>query len=221
MMTAVRHEERVVQGCLYCYPLAGLQLQHLYQEIHGIRMTLKLRAQVYQILIIRNLPLRKIHAHLLKITYSLPGLWCRRTKNFENLEELVNLALALEKGLAGHHFEENAAQRPHVNARTVYLCAQHHFWCSVPECHHLVGVALKRKSERACQAKVSQLDGLLVVTDEDIAWLDVPVHDATLVAVEKCFHDLLHIVSSLIYVQWISTVLHVFFQIGIEELEDQ
>lgn len=163
-------------------------------------MLVQLRTQASQVLVSTHFPLWKLHAHLFQITNALPRLWSWRAQNFEYFEKLVNLALALEKRLGSDHFEKDAAERPHVDGRTVNLGAKHDFRCSVPKGHDLVSKALQRQAKRPSQSEVSQFYCFLVVTYENVAGFDVPVHYATLVTVKKGFHDLLHIVSCLIYV---------------------
>lgn len=72
-------------------------------------MRLELWADLHQILVSIYFKLWKGHFHLLKIIYSLPSRICRGAQNFEDLEQLVDLTLALEQGLSGHNFVENTS----------------------------------------------------------------------------------------------------------------
>lgn len=73
-------------------------------------MVAHLWTDVHQILVAIDLPLRESHFHLLKITNSLPAFLPWRAQNFEDLEQLVDLALALEEGPSSHHFEKDATE---------------------------------------------------------------------------------------------------------------
>ena len=46
----------------------------------------------------------------------------------EDLEDLVNLGVAREQGLAGAHLSEDAANRPHVDAGRVLSATQKNLW---------------------------------------------------------------------------------------------
>lgn len=60
-----------------------------------------------------------------------------------------------------------------------------------------MSIRFERQAERSGQPEVRDLDRLLVATDKDVAWLDVSVHDSSLMAVEERLqglpHDVLHL----------------------------
>lgn len=143
------------------------------------------------------------------------------SKHLEYSEKLVDLALALEQRPADQDLEENAAHRPHIDGDAVHFRTQHHFWSSIPQRHDLMRVGLERKSKRPCESKISQFDRPPVLTDQNVARLEVPVHNSSLVAVQQCLQDLVHDVLGLAQVHGIPFLVEVLFEVRVEILEDQ
>ena len=88
------------------------------------------------------------------------------------------------------NFKENAAYRPHVDSRRVYLLTKDNFRCSIPKSNYLVCVGLKWEPKGACEPEIGDFD-IEVIIYQNIAWLQVPVHNSSLMAVQNPFKKLL------------------------------
>ncbi len=166
---------------------------------------------------------------------------CSDTDNLpEDLEDLVNLGVAREQGLAGAHLGKDAADRPHVDAGGVLAAAEQNLRGAVPEGDDLVGVGAQGDAERAGQAEVGELEVALAV-DQQVLGLEIAVQDAMAVAVAharaQLAHELLdHTLAEPQSVQLSASALgqrlapaaladgqglHVLLEVEVEELEDE
>ena len=95
-----------------------------------------------------------------------------RAKQPEDLENFVNLGIAGEERVAGDHLRNDRAHRPHVNRARVLLRAEQDLRRTVPERDHLVRVRAQRHSERAREAKISELEAEATTLKKEIAALE-------------------------------------------------
>ena len=80
---------------------------------------------------------------------------------------------------------EDASYGPDVDGRRVRLGAQQNLRRPIPQSNHFMSVTLERQSIGARKAKVGQLDLVFVLVDEDVAWLEVAVHYASLMTMQQ------------------------------------
>jgi len=113
----------------------------------------------------------------------------RGAEHAEDLEDLVDLAVAREQGLARRHLREDAPHAPHVDARAVLPAAEQDLRRPVPERDDFVGVGAQRDAEGAGQAEVGELEVAFFV-DEEVLGLEVAVQDAVGVAVADAVQEL-------------------------------
>lgn len=66
-------------------------------------------------------------AHIRQLAESRPAVFVRCAKDLENLHDLVGLSFTRKQRLAGEHFCENTAHRPHVHGGGVRALAQQQF----------------------------------------------------------------------------------------------
>ena len=102
----------------------------------------------------------------------------------ENQEQLLQFRTPSETRPAGDHLRKNTAGRPHIDGGSVITCTQQNLWRAVPQGNHLTCqvhmVTVQR--ETACEPKVSKFQSL-VVADQNVRRLEVPVHHAGAVTV--------------------------------------
>lgn len=158
-------------------------------------------------------------AHVLDLG---PHLLGGRAEHLEDLEDLVDLRVAGEQGLALRHFGENAPDGPHVDARGVLLAAQEDLRRPVPERDHLVRVRPERHAERPGKPEVGDLQVPLLV-DQQVLRLEVsvqhPVRVAVVDALHELHHELLHHVLAHALALW--NRLHVLLEVHVEKLKHQ
>ena len=82
-------------------------------------------------------------------------------------------------------------------------------------------VRFQWRPEAASQTKIRQLDGLLVLADQQVARFHVSVHYTTSVAVQQGLHDLPQHVFGIADCQRFTTFVQIFFEVLIEVLEDE
>lgn len=97
---------------------------------------------------------------------------CRRAERAEDLENLVDLAVAREDGLAVAHFGKDAADRPDVDACAVLFPAEEHFGGTVPQGDDLVCIGPERHAEGSGKTKIAQLQ-VPVAVDQQVLRLEI------------------------------------------------
>mmetsp|Transcript_36102 Transcript_36102/g.93777 ORF Transcript_36102/g.93777 Transcript_36102/m.93777 type:complete len:558 (-) Transcript_36102:101-1774(-) len=195
--------------------LAGLVHQHALQQVqaqrvqHGQRAGQRLRA-----------PLGEVVLEVRELAHVGPRGLVGGAQHAEDVEDLVDLAVAGEERAAADHLRKDAADGPDVNRRGVVLGAQEDLGRAVPQRDHLVGVRAHGDAEGAREAKVRQLEQVLPLVDEEVLRLEVAVQDPVGMAVRNARHHLVQVVldDGLVLVQvWLQ--LHVLLEVHVQELK--
>ena len=84
-----------------------------------------------------------------------------------------------------------------------------------------MGVSFNGKAESSCQPKISEFDGLAILTNEQILWFEVPVKNPIAVQEDKRLQNLVEEALSLLGRQSSSFLLHVLFQIVLKVFKDE
>jgi len=178
-------EERMLKGSFHRDPLWWLKLHHLGQQVDRFWMAYELMTQFRELLISVDFPLWKTHFHFWKLIRSLPiGLfWC--TQDLKDLKELSYLTFSVEQRLAMRHFIEDATHWPNVDCCTINFFSKKNLRCSVPQCNYFMSIWFERQTKWSCQPEVRDLNCLLIITDKNITWLDISVHNSSLMAVKE------------------------------------
>ena len=100
------------------------------------------------------------------------------TQNLEDLKYLVDFTISHEEWSLLSHFGEDAACGPKVDAKRVMLLTKKDFWAPIPESYDLVSISLDWETKCSGQPKVSEFDGLSILTDEQVLWLEISVEDS-------------------------------------------
>jgi len=137
---------------------------------------------VHDLLITLALPLGKAGLEIWEAGDAGPINLGGRAQDAEDLEDLIDFAVAGEKGFTGGHLGEDATHTPHVDACTVLPAAEQDLRGAVPKRDDLVGVGAKRHAEGPRQPEVGELEVAFLV-DEEVLWLQVAVQDAVGVAI--------------------------------------
>ena len=213
-------KERMSHGHLYTDAAGRLQLHHLGKKVDSLGALLELAAEFDQIFVAVDTPLREGNFHLRQLADALPqAVVAGRTKALEDLEDLADLALTVEQRLPMGQLVQNAADRPHVNTGRVHFATEQDLGRTVPERDNLMCIALEWKAERTSQAEVSYLDFSLALVDQQVGRLQVTVHDAALVAVQKARKDLPDDRASLRNSHRLAAAVEVLLHIEVEKLE--
>ena len=125
----------------------------------------------------------------------------RTAQQVENFEQLFNLRFAGEQGLAEGELSEEAADAPYVDLVGVEVLPEEHLRGSVPESScfstrtlSLLGI-LRRVGHVLLDADAAQCEVadlyLATVTDQDVVWFEVAVHQALRMTEHKSNEDLL------------------------------
>mmetsp|Transcript_13399 Transcript_13399/g.42337 ORF Transcript_13399/g.42337 Transcript_13399/m.42337 type:complete len:230 (+) Transcript_13399:328-1017(+) len=138
----------------------------------------------------------------------------------EDLEELVDLAVARKHGLLGDHFDDDGPDGPHVHGRGVGLRAEEDLGRAVPEGDDLVRERSDGRAERASETEISHLQDA-VLGDEEVLGLEVAVHDAAHVAEGDAAEHLEGEGLDLARLERSVDRVQVPLQVLVEELEDQ
>jgi len=94
-----------------------------------------------------------------------PIVFMRSSKDFENFENLVYLAITHKQGSSLNHLCEDAACRPQIYAQSVRLLSKQDLRAAVPQSDHFVSISLNWQSKSAGKSEVSQLDVLSLGVD--------------------------------------------------------
>lgn len=157
---------------------------------------------------------------------SRPNLIIRRTQVRENEVEHFKLTGCHEKRLELANFEEDAADRPHVNGNRVFGDTEKEFWCPVPNGHHLVSKWAHWNRECSGKSEISQFELLVSLADEDILWFQISVHDPINVASMNGLQNLFQIGFDKERVMWrlgrvLLPALHLLREIALTILENK
>jgi hypothetical protein len=107
----------------------------------------------------------------------------QRAQHLLNYKELVDLRLSGEEGPAVADLPQNAAQRPHVDARPVAGRANEQLWGTVPARRHIVGEWLRVNAHVPCKPEIAEFERVVYRIDQQILRFDVPVKDILAVAI--------------------------------------
>lgn len=212
-------EEGVVQGSLDRDSLRGLHLHHLSQKVHGQGFPLEVLGQLLEFCVALNFPFWESDLHLGEVHDALPVGVGGGAQALEDGEDLADLGVPVEEGLSMGDFEEDAADRPDVDGGAVDLRSEQDLRCSVPESDYLMGITLERKSETSSEPKVCNFDLGAIFGDQDVAGLEVSVHDSALVAVEEPLQELPHDLLGVLHGERTLLLFEELLHVHIEILE--
>mmetsp|Transcript_29447 Transcript_29447/g.80815 ORF Transcript_29447/g.80815 Transcript_29447/m.80815 type:complete len:353 (+) Transcript_29447:448-1506(+) len=156
-----------------------LKLQHAHEQVEAVGVILELGHVMLQSLALHG------RVRLLvvgQICERGPRLVRRVAEHGEDPHQLVGVGRSREERLSGRHLAKDAADRPQVDGRRVFARTHQHVGRAVPQRYHLVRVAAHRDTKRARQAKVCELELLVVLIDEQILRLEVAVQHPPVVA---------------------------------------
>ena len=83
-----------------------------------------------------------------------------------------------------------------------------------------MGVAFERESKRPGETKIRYFDLSLVLVDEEVARLQISVHDPPLVTVEESLEDLPDNGLDMLDPEWLSFLVEILLHILVEKLEN-
>lgn len=83
----------------------------------------------------------------------------------EDLEDLVNLRITGEQGLACAHLGEDTTDRPHIDTGRVLTTAKQDLRRTIPQCDDLVGVSAEWNTKGASETEICQFQ-VAVAVDE-------------------------------------------------------
>jgi len=197
-------------------PLFGLLLPHLPEQVDALRPQGLLQGCLQVGLC---LPLGEGLLELGELLDARPHAVVGSALAPEDLEDLVDLAVALEERLPVSHLDHDAACAPDVYAQVLTLLAQQNLGAALPECDHLVRECLQRELLAACQSEVAQFHVLRGVVDQHVLRFEVSVHDPPFVAVDERQQDLL---SDLLDERQLQgrMCLYLLLEVGVFEIED-
>ena len=182
-------EVRVVDRLLCADASSGVVHEHALQQVQAV-LTENLDAIcVDHLVILLPLPLREAALEVWEGRHTRPVGFGRSAENAEDLEDLVDLGVTREEGLAGSHLGEDAPNGPHVDTGRVLATTKQNFGRAVPESNYFVGVSAERNTEGASQTEIGQLQVALLV-NEQVLRLEVTVQDAVGVAVARALEEL-------------------------------
>mmetsp|Transcript_12080 Transcript_12080/g.30515 ORF Transcript_12080/g.30515 Transcript_12080/m.30515 type:complete len:653 (-) Transcript_12080:267-2225(-) len=179
--------------------LAGLVHQHALQQVqaqrvqHGQRAGQRLRA-----------PLGEVVLEVRELAHVGPRGLVGGAQHAEDVEDLVDLAVAGEERAAADHLRKDAADGPDVNGRGVVLGAQEDLGRAVPQRDHQLRHRRRRDAAFVAlvlrvlpgQPKVAHLE-LPPVVVQDVGGLQISVQDPVLMQVrharEQLEHELLRL----------------------------
>ena len=163
--------------------------EQILQQIHPLLPNHLQRIRTNQLLLRLPLPLGKTTLEIRETRHPGPIRLGRRPQHAENLENLINLAIAREQRFPRRHLGENAADGPHVDAGAVLAATEQDFGAPVPERDDFVGVGAEGDAEGAGEAEVGEFEVAFFV-DEEVLGFQVAVQDAVGVAVASAEEEL-------------------------------
>lgn len=182
-------EVRVVYSLLCADTTSWVVHQHALQQIQAVLSKNLDAVCVDHLVILLPLPLREAALEVWEGRHTRPVGFGRSAEDAEDLEDLVNLGVTWEEGLAGSHLGEDAADGPHVDTSGVLAATEQDFGRAVPESDDLVSVSAERNTESAGQTKIGQLEVAFLV-DEQVLRLQVTVQNTVGVAVARTLKEL-------------------------------
>jgi len=84
-----------------------------------------------------------------------------------------------------------------------------------------MSVGLQRQTKAPCQSEVCNFNESFLVVDQQVAWLEISVHDSPLVAVQKPREYLPQDDSDLVELERHALLVQILLHVHVEELEDQ
>lgn len=144
-----------------------------------------------------------------------PDLGVGSAHRLKDLQELVVVVVAGEKGFFVNDLGEDAADRPNVDRGGAILAAHENVRGPAPEGDYLVGKVLHGDSEGTCQPEIGQLEDSLPV-DEEVLGLQVPVQHLVLMALLNAVQQLEQEAFNLRRVYWAWSSIQQLFQVLVE-----
>lgn len=151
-----------------------------------------------------------------ELGHSRPGLVCWGSVELENLENLIDLRITLEKWLGLNEFREDTPDSPHINTQSILLLPKQNLRSSVPQSLDLVGQRPDRHGKSSCQTEISKFDNIVLWVNQQILGFQISVDNSSLMAMQNPLDQLVH---ECLYDHWRQTVLvliQVFFEIHLE-----
>lgn len=200
--------------------MTRFETHHLVEEIN--RGIVQINAHLFEVFKwVGNPPLREGALEVGQLANSLPRLIAGSAHDFEDFEDLPDLGVPVEQWPLVSHLKEDAADRPHVDRRAIHLLAKKNLRSAVPESDNFMGVRLQRKAEGAGKAEIGELDVRPLGIDEQVARLQISMHDAPLVAVEQPLQELEQELLHAGRRQRPSVLVQVFLQVEVDVLKDE
>ena len=118
-------------------------------------------------------------------------------------------------------FVEDGTNGPHIDSSGVDLATEEDLGGTIPERDDLMRVGLERKTHGARQTKVRNFNLRSLRIDQQVARLEVAMHDPSLVAVQGSLQQLVHDVPHLVRLHRPAQLVQILLHVLIEVLEDQ
>ena len=179
-----------MEGLSSSDPSSWVVLEHFHEQIEAIIIDFFGADQFSQVERAVLRPVDRLEfAHLTNARpLFLSGL---SSHDAEDLLKLGFVAFTAEKHLIYGQLCKNAADRPDVYWSGILVHLQEQLRATVVESHHTLGVRLDGDGKGASETKVTDFDlFVLLSSQENILWLQVPVDDALRVAVGDRLKDL-------------------------------
>lgn len=98
------------------------------------------------------------------------------SESSKNAEKLVDFTVTRKESSFGGHFNEDAANGPDVDRRTVKSASHQDLWRSVPESDDFMCVGSDRETDAASKTEISQFDVSLRV-NQQVLWFEITMKD--------------------------------------------
>mmetsp|Transcript_70159 Transcript_70159/g.188936 ORF Transcript_70159/g.188936 Transcript_70159/m.188936 type:complete len:229 (-) Transcript_70159:41-727(-) len=135
-----------------------------------------------------------------------------------DLLDLIHLVLAREEREEGDDLEADTARSEEIHLKVVITVGQQTLRSSIPACADVLREWLPRVDATAT-SQVRELD--LVVHEQEVLRLHVPVEDAVAVHVVQGLQHFIHVVLDLLLGQVVASAFDGLVDIHVHELEDQ
>lgn len=168
---------------------SGIIHQQRLEQIQAILAQNLNALGIDDLILLFALPLGEAGLEIRETRHAGPLLFRRRAQHAENLEDLVDLAVAREQRLLRRHLRENAPHAPHVHAGAVLSAAEQDLWRAVPQRDDFVGVGAQGDAEGAREPEVGEFE-VAGAVDEEVLGFQVAVEDAVGVAVAYAEEEL-------------------------------
>ena len=146
--------------------------------------------------------------HSVFVVYKFKVLLAWNSDYPQDHDDLVGIGVSWEQGCSLKKFSEDAAYRPHVQTLVVAFVKKTDFWRSIPPCDH-IGCLLEKLidlfSKPSAESEVTNFK-VAVRIDENVTWLEIPVHYVGAMHIQQSSHDLVHEILIVVCLQFLSRV---------------